>query len=99
MFDVLALIELVVVLIYCAHGFALAFGLIARRDYLIETGLGVRSVSMWLIAFAFYTVLITVIDFLLSQLQVSDLIFFLTMNGTMFLFMILLDIWLFKKVW
>lgn len=99
MFDVLALIELVVVLIYCAHGFALAFGLIARRDCLIEFGLGVRSVSMWLLAFAFYTVLITVIDFLLSQLQVSDLIFFLTMNGTMFLFMILLDIWLFKKVW
>lgn len=90
----LAFIEFVVVFIYCAHGFALVFSLITRRDYLIESGLGVRPVSMWLFAFAFYTVLLTIIDFVLSQLQVSDLIFFLTMNGTMFLFMVLLDSWL-----
>lgn len=94
----LAFIELVVVFIYCAHGFSLAFGLIDRRDFLIESGLGVRPVSMWLLAFAFYTVLLTIIEFILGQLQVSDLIFFLTMNGMVFLFMILLDIWLFKKV-
>ena len=37
----LALIQFVVVFIYCAHGFALVFGLIARRDFLIESGLGV----------------------------------------------------------
>lgn len=94
----LALIQFVVVFIYCAHGFALVFGLIARRNFLIESGLGVRPVSMWLLAFAFYTVLLTIIEFILGQLQVSDLIFFLTMNGMVFLFMILLDIWLFKKV-
>lgn len=94
----LALIQFVVVFIYCAHGFALAFGLIARRNYLIKSGLGVRSVSMWLLAFAFYTVLLTIIEFILGQLQVSDLIFFLTLNVTVFLFMILLDSWLFKKV-
>lgn len=94
----LALIQFVVVFIYCAHGFALAFGLIARRNYLIKSGLGVRSVSMWLLAFAFYTALLTIIEFILGQLQVSDLIFFLTLNVTVFLFMILLDSWLFKKV-
>lgn len=94
----LFLLQFVIVFTYCAHGFALAFGLIARRDSLIELGLGVRPVSMWLLAFAFYTVLLTIIDFILSQLQVSDLIFFLTLNGTLFLFMILLDSWLFKKV-
>ena len=88
-----------IVFIYCAHGFALAFSLITRRDYLIELGLGVRSVSMWLFAFALYTVLLTVIDFLLSQLNVSNLVFFITMSGTMFLFMLLLDIWLAKRVW
>lgn len=94
----LILIQFVVVFIYCAHGFALAFGLIARRDYLIESSLGIRSVSMWLFAFALYTVLLTVIDFLLSQLNISSLVFFLTLNSFVFLFMILLDIWLFKKV-
>jgi hypothetical protein len=94
----LFLLQFVIVFIYCAHGFALAFSLITRRDYLIELGLGVRSVSMWLFAFALYTVLLTVIDFLLSQLNVSNLVFFSTMNGTMFLFMLLLDIWLAKRV-
>ena len=94
----LALVQFAVVFIYYMHGFALAFGLIARRDSLIELGLGVHPVSMWLLAFAFYTVLLTIIDFILSQLQVSDLIFFLTLNGILFLFMILLDSWLFKKV-
>jgi hypothetical protein len=94
----LALLQFMVVFIYCAHGFALAFGLIARRDSLIELGLGVRPVSMWLLAFALYTVLLIGVDFLLSQLQISDLIFFLTLNGSVFLFMALLDIWLFKKV-
>lgn len=94
----LALVQFAVVFIYCMHGFALAFGLIARRGSLIELGLGVRPVSMWLLAFTFYTVLLTIIDFILSQLQVSDLIFFLTLNGSVFLFMVLLDIWLFKKV-
>lgn len=94
----LALIQFMVVFIYCAHGFALAFGLIARRDFLIESRLGVRPVSLWLLAFALYTVLLTIIEFILGQLQVSDLIFFLTMNVTVFLFMILLDSWLFKKV-
>ena len=94
----LFLLQFVIVFIYCAHGFALAFGLITRRDYLIELGLGVRSVSMWLFAFALYTVLLTVIDFLLSQLNVSNLVFFITMSGTMFLFMLLLDIWLAKRV-
>ena len=57
----LFLLQFVIVFIYCAHGFALAFSLITRRDYLIELGLGVRSVSMWLFAFALYTVLLTVI--------------------------------------
>lgn len=95
----LFLLQFMIVFIYCAHGFALAFSLITRRDYLIELGLGVRSVSMWLFAFAFYTILLTVIDFLLSQLNVSNLVFFLTMNGTMLLFMCLLDIWLAKRVW
>ena len=94
----LALVQFAIVFIYCMHGFALAFGLIARRDSLIELGLGVHPVSMWLLAFAFYTVLLTIIDFILSQLQVSDLIFFRTLNGILFLFMILLDSWLFKKV-
>ena len=94
----LALVQFAVVFIYCMHGFALAFGLIARRDFLIESRLGVRPVSLWLLAFAFYTVLLTIIEFILGQLQVSDLIFFLTMNVTVFLFMILLDSWLFKKV-
>lgn len=94
----LFLLQFVIVFIYCAHGFALAFSLITRRDYLIELGLGVRSVSMWLVAFALYTVLLTVIDFLLSQLNVSNLVFFITMSGTMFLFMLLLDIWLAKRV-
>ena len=94
----LFLLQFVIVFIYCAHGFALAFSLITRRDYLIELGLGVRSVSMWLFAFALYTVLLTVIDFLLSQLNVSNLVFFITMNGTMFLFMLLLDIWLANRV-
>ena len=78
----LFLLQFVIVFIYCAHGL----------------GLGVRSVSMWLFAFALYTVLLTVIDFLLSQLNVSNLVFFITMNGTMFLFMLLLDIWLAKRV-
>lgn len=94
----LFLLQFMIVFIYCAHGFVLAFSLIARRDYLIELGLGVRSVSMWLFAFALYTVLLTVIDFLLSQLNVSNLVFFITMSGTMFLFMLLLDIWLAKRV-
>ena len=94
----LFLLQFVIVFIYCAHGFALAFSLIIRRDYLIELGLGVRSVSMWLFAFALYTVLLTVIDFILNQLQVPDLIFFLTLNVLVFLFMILLDTWLFKQV-
>lgn len=95
----LFLLQFMIVFIYCAHGFALAFSLITRRDYLIELGLGVRSVSMWLFAFALYTVLLTVIDFLLSQLNVSNLVFFITMSGTMFLFMLLLNIWLAKRVW
>lgn len=94
----LFLLQFMIVFIYCAHGFALAFSLITRRDYLIELGLGVRSVSMWLFAFALYTVLLTVIDFLLSQLNVSNLVFFITMSGTMFLFVLLLDIWLAKRV-
>lgn len=94
----LILIQFVVVFIYCAHGFALAFGLIVRRDYLIESGLGVRSVSMWLFVFALYTVFLTIADFLLRQLNVSDLVFFLTLNGFVFLFMILLDSWLLKGV-
>ena len=94
----LFLLQFVIVFIYCAHGFVLAFSLITRRDYLIELGLGVRSVSMWLFAFALYTVLLTVIDFLLSQLNVSNLVFFITISGTMFLFMLLLDIWLAKRV-
>lgn len=94
----LVLIQFVVVFIYCAHGFALAFGLIARRGYLIELGLGVRSASMWLFAFAIYTVFLTIADFLLRQLNVSDLVFFLTLNGSVFLFMILLDSWLLKGV-
>ena len=80
----LFLLQFMIVFIYCAHGFVLA--------------LGVRSVSMWLFAFALYTVLLTVIDFLLSQLNVSNLVFFITMSGTMFLFMLLLDIWLAKRV-
>lgn len=94
----LFLLQFVIVFIYCAHGFALAVSLITRRDFLIESGLGVRSVSMWLFAFALYTVLLTVIDFFLSQLNVSNLVFFITMSGTMFLFMLLLDIWLAKRV-
>ena len=94
----LALVQFAVVFIYCMHGFALVFGLIARRDSLIELGLAVRPVSMWLLAFALYTVLLIGVDFLLSQLNVSNLVFFITMSGTMFLFMLLLDIWLAKRV-
>ena len=94
----LILIQFVVVFIYCAHGFALAFSLIARRDWLIESGLGVRPVSMWLFSFALYTVLLTIVDFLLRQLNVSDLVFFLTLSGFVFLFLVLLYGWLIKKV-
>lgn len=94
----LILIQFVVVFIYCAHGFALAFGLIARRDYLIKSRLGVRPVSMWLLTFALYEVFLTIVDFLLRKLNVSDLVFFLTLNGFVFLFLVLLYGWLIKKV-
>ena len=76
------------------HGFALAFSLLVRRDVLPELGLSVRSVSLWLLTFVLYTALLTFIILFVSQIGVSNLVFFLTLNGTMFLFMILLDGWL-----
>lgn len=94
----LAFIQYLVGLVYCAHGFALVLSLLVRRDALPELGLSVRSVSLWLLTFVLYTVLLTFILLFVSQIGVSNLVFFLTMNGMVFLFMILLDIWLFKKV-
>ena len=94
----LAFIQYIVALVYCMHGFALAFSLLVRRDALPELGLSVRSVSLWLLTFFLYTVLLTFILLFVSQIGVSNLVFFLTLNGTMFLFMILLDIWLVKRV-
>ena len=94
----LAFIQYVVALVYCMHGFALAFSLLVRRDALPEVGLSVRSVSLWLFTFVLYTVLLTFILLFVSQIGVSNLVFFLILNGTMFLFMILLDGWLVKKV-
>lgn len=90
----LALIQYIVALVYCMHGFALALSLLVRRDALHELGLSVRSVSLWLLAFVLYTVLLCCITFFINQVGVSDLVFFLTMNGTMFLFMVLMDGWL-----
>ena len=90
----LAFIQYIVGLIYCMHGFALAFSLLVRRDALPELGLSVRSVSIWLLTFVLYTVLLTFILLFVSQIGVSNLVFFLILNGTMFLFMILLDGWL-----
>lgn len=90
----LAFIQYLVGLIYCMHGFALAFSLLVRRDALHELGLSVRSVSLWLLTFVLYTVLLTFILLFVSQIGVSNLVFFLILNGTMFLFMILLDGWL-----
>lgn len=90
----LALLQHIVGLIYCMHGFALAFSLLVRRDALPELGLSVRSVSLWLLTFVLYTVLLTFILLFVSQIGVSNLVFFLILNGTMFLFMILLDGWL-----
>ena len=90
----LALLQNIVGLIYCMHGFALAFSLLVRRDALPELGLSVRSVSLWLLTFVLYTVLLTFILLFVSQIGVSNLVFFLILNGTMFLFMILLDGWL-----
>lgn len=90
----LAFIQYLVGLVYCAHGFALAFSLLVRRDALPELGLSVRSVSLWLLTFVLYTVLLTFIILFVSQIGVSNLVFFLILNGTMFLFMILLDGWL-----
>ena len=87
----LAFIQYVVALM---HGFALAFSLLVRRDALPELGLSVRSVSLWLLAFVLYTVLLCCITFFINQVGVSDLVFSLTMNGTMFLFMVLMDGWL-----
>lgn len=95
----LAFIQYIVGLIYCMHGFALALSLLVRRDALPELGLSVRSVSLWLLTFVLYTVLLTFIILFVSQIGVSNLVFFLILNGTMFLFMILLDIWLAKRVW
>lgn len=95
----LAFIQYVVALVYCMHGFALAFSLLVRRDALPELGLSVRSVSLWLLTFVLYTVLLTFILLFVSQIGVSNLVFFLILNGTMFLFMILLDGWLAKRVW
>lgn len=95
----LALLQYIVALVYCMHGFALAFSLLVRRDALPELGLSVRSVSLWLLTFALYTVLLTFILLFVSQIGASNLVFFLILNGTMFLFMLLLDIWLAKKVW
>lgn len=94
----LAFIQYLVALVYCMHGFALAFSLLVRRDVLPELGLSVRSVSLWLLTFVLYTVLLTFIILFVSQIGVSNLVFFLILNGTMFLFMILLDGWLVKKV-
>ena len=94
----LALIQYIVALVYCMNGFALAFSLLVRRDALPELGLSVRSVSLWLLTFVLYTVLLTSILLFVSQIGVLNLVFFLTLNGTMFLFMILLDIWLVKRV-
>ena len=94
----LAFIQYVVALVYCMHGFALVFSLLVRRDALPEVGLSVRSVSLWLLTFVLYTVLLTFILLFVSQIGVSNLVFFLILNGTMFLFMILLDGWLVKKV-
>lgn len=94
----LALLQHIVGLIYCMHGFALAFSLLVRRDALPELGLSVRSVSLWLLTFVLYTVLLTFILLFVSQIGVSNLVFFLILNGTMFLFMFLLDFWLVKKV-
>ena len=95
----LAFIQYIVALVYCMHGFALAFSLLVRRDALPELGLSVRSVSLWLLTFVLYTVLLTFILLFVSQIGVSNLVFFfLILNGTMFLFMILLDGWLVKKV-
>lgn len=90
----LAFIQYLVGLIYCMHGFALAFSLLVRRDALHELGLNVRSVSLWLLTFVLYTVLLTFIILFVSQIGVSNLVFFLILSGTMFLFMILLDGWL-----
>lgn len=90
----LAFIQYIVALVYCMHGFALAFSLLVRRDALPELGLSVRSVSLWLLTFVLYTVLLTFIILFVSQIGVSNLVFFLILNGTMFLFMILLDGWL-----
>lgn len=90
----LAFIQYLVALVYCMHGFALAFSLLVRRDVLPELGLSVRSVSLWLLTFVLYTVLLTFILLFVSQIGVSNLVFFLILNGTMFLFMILLDGWL-----
>lgn len=90
----LAFIQYLVALVYCMHGFALAFSLLVRRDALPELGLSVRSVSLWLLTFVLYTVLLTFIILFVSQIGVSNLVFFLILNGTMFLFMILLDGWL-----
>lgn len=94
----LAFIQYLVGLVYCAHGFALALSLLVQRDVLHELGLSVRSVSLWLLTFVLYTVLLTFIILFVSQIGVSNLVFFLILNGTMFLFMILLDGWLVKKV-
>lgn len=94
----LALLQYTVGLFYCAHGFALAFSLLVRRDALPELGLSVRSVSLWLLTFVLYTVLLTFIILFVSQIGVSNLVFFLILNGTMFLFMILLDIWVVRGV-
>lgn len=90
----LAFIQYLVALVYCMHGFALAFSLLVRRDVLPELGLSVRSVSLWLLTFVLYTALLTFIILFVSQIGVSNLVFFHTLNGTMFLFMILLDGWL-----
>lgn len=90
----LAFIQYLVALVYCMHGFALAFSLLVRRDALPELGLSVRSVSLWLLTFVLYTVLLTFTLLFVSQIGVSNLVFFLILNGTMFLFMILLDGWL-----
>ena len=93
----LAFIQYLVGLVYCAHGFALAFSLLVRRGALHELGLSVRSVSLWLLTFVLYTVLLTFIMLFVSQIGVSNLVFFLILNGTMFLFMTLLDGWLFLR--
>lgn len=57
----LGFIQYIVALVYCMHGFALAFSLLVRRDALPELGLSVRSVSLWLLTFVLYTVLLTFI--------------------------------------